>query len=150
MLGLFPENHSTALFPALGIAVLCTYGCAAVLNISVMSALADVADEHQLTTGRRQEGVFYAARTFFGKLTSSLGHLLAGIAIDLIGFSPGASPGEVDPSVIFRLGMLDGPIAAIPAVISIFFYALYRIDKTRHAETRAKLAALAHISHPVP
>ncbi len=142
ILGLFPANHSAELFPVLCVAVLGTYMCGAVLNISVMSALADVADEHELTTGRRQEGVFYAARTFFGKLTSSLGHLIAGIAIDVIGFSPGATPGEVDPTVIFRLGLLDGPIAAIPAVISIVFYSLYRIDKTRHAETRSKLAAL--------
>ncbi|MBW2698513.1 MAG: MFS transporter, partial [Deltaproteobacteria bacterium] len=128
MLGLFPENHSPALFPALCVAIFGSYGCGAVLSISVMSALADIADEHELTSGRRQEGVFYAARTFFGKLTSSLGHLLAGIAIDVIGFSPGASPGEVDPTVIFRLGLLDGPIAAIPALISIIFYATYRID----------------------
>ena len=84
-----------------------------------------------------------AARTFFGKLTSSMGHMLAGIAIDLIGFSPGAKPGEVDPTVIFRLGLLDGPIAAAPAVLSILFYGGYRIDKRRHAETRAKLSARA-------
>ncbi len=142
LLGLFPENHTPGLFPALCVAVLGTYSFSAVLNISVMSALADVTDEHEVATGRRQEGVFYAARTFFGKLTSSLGHLLAGIAIDVIGFSPGATPGEVDPSVIFRLGLLDGPIAAVPAIISIFFYATYRIDKKTHAETREKLARL--------
>jgi Na+/melibiose symporter-like transporter len=140
MLGAFPENHTAGLFPALCLAVLCAYGFGAILNISVMSALADIADEHELETGRRQEGVFYAARTFFGKLTSSLGHLLAGIAIDVIGFSPGAQPGSVPADVIFRLGLLDGPIAVGPAVISIFFYALYNIDKKRHAETQAKLA----------
>ena len=43
--------------------------------------------------------------------------------------------------MIFRLGLLDGPIAAIPALISIIFYATYRIDKVSHAETRARLAA---------
>lgn len=141
MLGFFPENHSPALFPSLCVAILLSYTCGAILNISVMSALADVADEHELATGRRQEGVFYAARTFFGKLTSSLGHLLAGIAIDVIGFTPGSTPGEVDPDVIFQLGLLDGPIAALPAIVSIFFYSLYRIDKVRHAETRAELAS---------
>jgi Na+/melibiose symporter-like transporter len=141
ILGWFPENHSPWLFPALCVGVLGSYGFGAVLNISVMSALADVADEHQLETGRRQEGVFYAARTFFGKLTSSMGHLLAGIAIDLIGFTPGARQGEVDPTVVFRLGLLDGPVAAIPAVVAIGFYSAYRIDKQRHARTRAALDA---------
>ena len=70
----------------------------------------------------------------------------AGIAIDVIGFSPGASPGEVDPTVIFQLGLLDGPIAAIPALVSILFYARYRIDKTSHAETRATLATRARLA----
>ena len=39
----------------------------AMLTISVLSALADIADEHELDTGRRQEGMFYAARTFFAQ-----------------------------------------------------------------------------------
>jgi Na+/melibiose symporter-like transporter len=142
ILGWFPANGSPALFPLLGLAVLGVYGCGAVLNISVMSALADISDEHELQTGRRQEGVFYAARTFFGKLTSALGHLLAGIAIDVIHFSANATPGEVDEQIIFRLGLVDGPIAATPALIAILFYARYRIDKRQHAETREGLKRL--------
>ena len=43
-----------------------------------MSALADIADEHELQTGLRQEGIFYSARTFFSKLTTGFGHLIAG------------------------------------------------------------------------
>ena len=45
-----------------------------------MSALADISDEHELNTGRRQEGIFYSARTFFAKVTNGIGHLIAGIA----------------------------------------------------------------------
>ncbi len=86
MLGYFPENGTAWLFPALALGVFSFYASIAILNISVMSALADVADEHELATGRRQEGIFYSARTFFSKLTSGLGHLLAGIAIDVIGY----------------------------------------------------------------
>jgi len=32
------------------------YGALAVVPISVLSAVADITDEHELTTGRRQEG----------------------------------------------------------------------------------------------
>jgi Na+/melibiose symporter-like transporter len=139
ILGWIPENGSPAIFWILATAVLLLYACGAILNISVMSALADVADEHELEHGRRQEGIFYAARTFFGKLTSALGHLLAGIAIDLIGFSPKSTPGEVDPDVIFRLGVVDGHVAVVPALISIFFYARYRINRQKHDATRRAL-----------
>ncbi len=93
MLGYFPENGTAWLFPLLSLGVFSFYASIAILNISVMSALADVADEHELATGRRQEGIFYSARTFFSKLTSGLGHLLAGIAIDVIGFPLGARVG---------------------------------------------------------
>jgi Na+/melibiose symporter-like transporter len=110
------------------------------LQISVMSALGDIADEHETKTGRRQEGIFYAARTFFSKLTSGLGHLLAGIAIDAIHFPTGAKPGEAIPEdALFGLGLVDGPLAAIPALIAIFFYSRYRIDRSRHDAIKAEL-----------
>ena len=105
-----------------------------------MSALADIADEHELNTHRRQEGIFYAARSFFAKASSGLGHLLAGIAIDVIGFPVGAEPGTVDPDVVFRLGLIDGPIAVIPGVIAVFFYLKYRLTRVRHQEIQAELA----------
>ena len=133
MLGWFPENGAEALFPWLLAAHFAFYAGIALLNISVLSALADVADEHELLTGRRQEGVFYAARTLFGKMTSGVGHLLAGVALDLIILLPErAVPGEVDADVIWRLGLIEGPVAAVPAFVAIAFYGRYRIDRESH------------------
>ena len=91
LLGLFPDNDSPLLFPILCAAKGFSYWMSAVMLISIASTLADVTDEHELETGRRQEGIFFAARAFFGKLTSGLGHLLAGVGIDLIAF-PGPRP----------------------------------------------------------
>ena len=120
------------------------------MTISVLSALADVADEHELRTGRRQEGVFYAARTFSAKLTSALGHELAGAAVDLIGFPAGALPGSVDHRVLFRLGLIDGPIASLPALCAVFFYLRYRIDKRRRTEIQRALLARAGVVAVAP
>ncbi len=150
MLGYFPENGTAWLFPLLSLGVFSFYASIAILNISVMSALADVADEHELATGRRQEGIFYSARTFFSKLTSGLGHLLAGIAIDVIGFPLGARVGEVASDVLWKLGLVDGPIASIPALIAIFFYARYRISKTRHSQIQQALLARRQTGTPSP
>ena len=52
-----------------------------ILHISVMSALADVADENELKTGMRQEGIYYSARAFFGKASNAFGHVVAGWAL---------------------------------------------------------------------
>jgi GPH family glycoside/pentoside/hexuronide:cation symporter len=139
--GVFPENGTPGLLPALLFFHFVFYLGFSLLTISVMSALADIADDHELLTGRRQEGMFYAARTFFGQLSSGLGHLFAGLAIDVINFPTGAKPGQVADEVLFKLGLVDGPIAAIPAFIALFFYARYRINKQRHAEIQRELAA---------
>jgi Na+/melibiose symporter-like transporter len=139
LLGLFPENHDPTLFPLLVAFKGLSYCMSMVMVISISSTIADVTDEHELITGRRQEGVFFAARAFFGKLTSGLGHLIAGIGIDLIAFPVNATPGTIEPETLFAFGVLAGPVTALPALISIFFYLRYNIDETRHKEIRAAL-----------
>ncbi|MFT7090245.1 MAG: Na+/melibiose symporter-like transporter [Candidatus Azotimanducaceae bacterium] len=123
LLGLIPENGHPAIFPMLLVAI-------------------DIADEHELNTGRRQEGIFFSARTFVGKATGAIGLLLGGIAIDIIGWPTGVkSADQVDPETIFSLGLIEGPLAAIPSLFAIFFYAKYTITKKRHEEIRKQLAA---------
>ncbi len=141
LLDAFPPNGDPWVWRWLMLATFGFYAGLALLNITVMSALADVADEHELLTGRRQEGILYAARTFFGKVTQGLGYGIAGFVVDAIGFEPGSAPGSVDADVLFRLGVLDGPIAVLPAVVAMFFYGAYRIDRARHDRIRVELEA---------
>ncbi len=143
ILGWFPENGSPSLMPTLIAFSVVGSVTGIVLTISVMSCLADIADEHELTTGRRQEGIFYSARSFFAKAVSALGHLIAGIALDVIGFPVKAEPGiVVEADKIFNLGLVDGPISSIGAIIAIFFYYRYNITKKRHREIQAELEVL--------
>jgi len=139
LFGLFPANGSDLLFPLLCLFKGISYCMSAMMVISIASTLADVTDEHELESGRRQEGVFFAARAFFGKLTTGLGHLLAGVAMDLIAFPTGAKPGEIDPEIVFQFGIVAGPLTLLPGLISIIFYRQYTIDKARHNEIRRQL-----------
>ena len=139
MLGYFPENGSALLLPVLMIFVALGAVCGAVLNISVMSALADIADENELLYGQRQEGMLYSARTFFAKADNAIGHFLAGVALDVIQFPAKSKPGEVDADVIYWLGLIDSPITILPGLLAACFYAGYRINKTRHVEIQAQL-----------
>jgi Na+/melibiose symporter-like transporter len=150
LMGLMPANNTPGLVGALFLAVFVFYLGVAVLTISALSALADIADEHELNSGRRQEGVFFAARTFFSKLSSALGHVIAGVALDLIKFPTGAKPGQVAHDTVTMLGILDGPVGTIPAILAIFFYAAYRIDRKKHAEIQAQLAARRQQNLPPP
>jgi Na+/melibiose symporter-like transporter len=147
LLGFAPANGSWSL-----VAFIIFFGSfaaffGAVLNISVMSALADIADEHELNTGLRLEGIFYSARAFFAKAMNAIGHIVAGFALQYyILLPPKSVPGEVSDDIIFRLGVVDGPFAMVGGVIAGIVYLGYRIDKAAHADIQERLkerAALA-------
>ena len=135
LLGLMPDNHSPALLPLL----LCNSGVFAFViglgAVAMMSMIGDVVDENELDTGLRQEGLFYSARAFFAKASFSFGHFVAGVGLDLfVRFPSLAVPGSVDADVLFRMGMLAGPIMGIAAFIAIFFYGKYHLTHSMHSK----------------
>lgn len=133
LLGLFPANDSPFLLPIL---LACLAGVAAsiaVAAVAVLSMLGDVADQNELAAGLRQEGLIYSARTFFAKASNSAGHFVAGILLDLFIRIPfNAVPGQVDSDIIFRLGLVGGPIMGLGALIAIPFYARYHLTGSEH------------------
>jgi Na+/melibiose symporter-like transporter len=140
LLGLAPERGSWELVTMIIFLGSIASACGSILHISVMSALADIADEHELNTGIRQEGVFYAARSFFSKTSNGIGHVIAGVALDFIAFPENAVPGEIPAEIIFNLGLVDGPFAMIWGLIAVFYYAKYKITKESHALIKDQLA----------
>ena len=139
LFGLAPEPASWDL--VIFIIILGSVAAAAgsILHISVMSALADVCDEHELLTGYRQEGIFYSARSFFAKASGALGSIVAGTALEIINFPSYGSDKEITQSMLFNLGILDGPFAMIWGLIAAFFYSCYKITNKYHREIRDKL-----------
>jgi len=147
LLGLSPANSSWTLVSAIIFFSIFSSGFGAILNISVMSALADVADQLELNTGLRLEGVLYSARAFFSKAMNAVGHVVAGYALQYyVKLPPGSVPGEVSDDIIFRLGVLDGPLAMIGGVVAGFIYLGYRLDKSTHREIRRLLEERAGCS----
>jgi Na+/melibiose symporter-like transporter len=118
------------------------YASVAVLQISVMSALADIADQNELRYGIRQEGILYSTRAFAAKMDQAIGAALAGFVITMINFPAKAVPGQVPADVMFNLALWDGILASIPGLIAIVFYAQYRIDRNSYEAT--KLALTEH------
>jgi GPH family glycoside/pentoside/hexuronide:cation symporter len=117
-------------------------GSLSILAISVMSALADIADENELKHGLRQEGILYSTRALSAKVDQAAGSFAAGLVITLIGLGEKVKPGAVPPEVLHNLALWDGPIAAVPGVIAIFFYGRYRINKAANDATKAQLSEL--------
>ncbi len=140
ILGWFPSHDAASYVPLLAaIAVLASLGAAAGL-VTSGSMMADIADEHELDTGKRQEGIFFGALLFAVKATSGLGQFAAGLALDLIDFPLRATPGTVPLETTNALGIVYGPGIAIIAVAAIVVLSRYRITTARHAEIAAALA----------
>lgn len=142
LLGFMPENHSPMLLPVL----LCNAGFFAFTiglgAVAVLSMIGDVVDESELRTGLRQEGLFYSARTFFAKASFSFGHLVAGIGLDLfVRFPTAAVPGEVGADVLFRMGILAGPVMGLAALISLFMYSKYHLTRSMHRKILSDIEA---------
>jgi Na+/melibiose symporter-like transporter len=145
----FPARDSAAYVPLLSVlALIAAFGAAAGL-VTSGSMMADIADEHELRTGRRQEGIFFGALLLAVKATSGLGQFIAGWGLDLIDFPIRAEPGTVPLETVNALAVLYGPGIAFIAVIAIVVLARYRIDRERHAEIAAALAARLHSPAPV-
>ena len=141
LVGFWPAKEQTTLYLGLLSAAgfLAAFGGGAAL-IAAGSMMADLVDEHEFDTGRRQEGIFFGAIAFSGKASSGLGHLLAGVAIDLIHFPEKAVPGEVAPEIVRHLGILYGPGIFLLGMIAFVFLVRYSLTRERVAEIQKTLA----------
>lgn len=141
LLGLFPENHSESLFWILIFFRILEGLCLVQAAVSFGSMLADIADEHALNTGKREEGIFFGASSFASKCSDGLGTLVAGVALDLINFPTGAEVKaiDIDPATLYQLGMIYGPLMTIFAIASLWCCNHYILNRKRHQQILQEL-----------
>jgi Na+/melibiose symporter-like transporter len=148
--GLFPP-HESPLYIGLiyGLIFLAAFGGAASL-MTAGSMMADIADEHELGVGRRQEGIFFGALSFAGKAAVGLGSGIAGAGLTLIRFPTRVKPEEVAPETVLELGILAGPGVAILMLIGIVLMSRYRLTHARVVEIQEALAARSRLARTRP
>ncbi len=144
LLGVFPDNDDAALVPTY-MAIRFVHGMGSVMaNVAFGAALADIADENELRSGRRQEGIFFSTSSFSLNFATGIGGLIAGIALDAISWPRGAhirSAADVAPDTLVHLGIVYGPLVVAFSVITMWCYGNYRLTRARHAGILAELAA---------
>lgn len=135
LLDLVPHGPSgSAAVEVMLIFVLLTGFSIALIFISSASMMADVSLEHSHNSGKSQQGIFFSAIAFSGKLASGIGHLIAGIAISAINFPVKTTdPTTVDSSLIQKLGFVF-LIGVIVGLFSVMFYKKYNINREKNNE----------------
>ena len=145
LLGVFPANGDPLLYPLIFAQNIISTGFTITANILTSSMVADVVEDSELRTGRRSEGLFFAASAFVAKAVTGIGIFTSAMLLAVAAFPQGAKPGEVDPAVIRHLGMVYVPTLLALYVLCVLFMNGYKITRESHAESLAKLAAAADL-----
>lgn len=146
MAGLMPHDPDI-LVPIL--VVLSTLSTMAVIqsSVTVASMMGDIADEHELNHGTRQEGVYFGSFNFSLKCTSALGNLVAGLCLDLISFPVNSKPELLSEDIQFDFGIMYSSVALI-LIWSTWAFWAYGLDKAKHARIVEQLIARRTANQP--
>jgi Na+/melibiose symporter-like transporter len=150
VLGLMPPNGSPQLLAIIFCTAVTSTTFIIIWSTMGSSMIADVVEAAELKTGRRSEGLFFAASSFVQKSVSGFGILAASILITAIGLHPGANPATVPQEVTRHLALTYAPVVIALHTIGLTLLLGYRINRASHEETLRELAAEAEeVQHPI-
>jgi len=118
------------------------------LYIIIDSMLSDTIDQHEMETGRREEGLFFSASSFAQKASFGLGALVAGIALDVIKFPKGAAVNEVPREILTDYATFAGPVLLIVMLASAILIRKYPIDEREHARISRAISEMKASTKP--
>jgi glycoside/pentoside/hexuronide:cation symporter, GPH family len=137
--GLFPENGHPALIPTLFTLVTISNALAVSAAMLGQSMAADVVEDSQARTGKRDEGLFFAGYFFVQKCSHGLGIFISGSIISISALPPKAVPGEVAEPVLTSLWMLYMAALTVLSLASVFAMSKFPITRAQHAARLAEL-----------
>ncbi len=120
------------------------FGGAAVgqIVVGIGTAMADIADENELLTGRRQEGVFFGASAFANKCSAALGSFVAGLILEWINWPVGTAirtAADIPADTLLTLAIMSGPVTSLLAIPGVLCLLGYRLNREKLAQIQSQL-----------
>ncbi|NCX34734.1 MAG: MFS transporter [Proteobacteria bacterium] len=134
-LGFTPEKGTTSLVLFLCIPLIFISTLSIAGNMARDAMIGDIADEVDLQSGKRQEGVLYSAVSFVQKVNTALGSLTGGLTLWVLNIT--AETPSYDQA--YALFFVQGVVGPILLIIPILFFYFYSLDKKRHMEILQQL-----------
>jgi GPH family glycoside/pentoside/hexuronide:cation symporter len=123
------------------------FGCSStLLTVSIYSMIADAVDEHELLFGGRKEGTYYSALVLGSKLSAGIGSALAGLGLQLIGFTPELTDPFGSISSGHHTGLLAiwGLVPAATFLIAAVIFTSYHLDRQELQKIQKELSNRKH------
>lgn len=134
-LGLTPEKGTTTLVLFLCVPLIFISTLSIAGNMARDAMIGDIADEVDLQSGKRQEGVLYSAVSFVQKVNTAIGSLTGGLTLWVLNITAETPTYDQAYSLFFVQGVI-GPLLLIVPILFFYFYSL---DKKRHSEILQQL-----------
>ena len=141
LLHVLPDNGSPLIFWYVFFNTMFDTALIITFQILSYSMMADLAEQSQLKTGRRSEGVFASAITFSEKVVNGVGLMMAGFILALAGVKTGADANHVSHAALWRLGSIYVPTIVTLWMTMVGVIGFYTISRHSHAATLKTLAA---------
>ena len=109
--------------------------------VAVGSIGGDVADEHEVNTGTRQQAMIGGFMTLAIKTAGGLMSFVTGIYLDLIGFPAGAAVRDVSPEAITKLACFVAVFCAVGAAGVAFVSRRLDVSLAQQRDINRRLAA---------
>ena len=141
LLGVMPENGDPTLFWIVMLANMVDTGLIICFQILSASMLADLVEDAEIKTGRRSEGIFFAASTFIRKSVQGLGVITAGFVLAAAQFPAGVKPDQIPEEALTRLGLFYVPTILFLWLTMLAIMSTYRLKREDHENNLRELAS---------
>ena len=132
LFGLMPENGDPILFPLIATINTFDLGLIIASQAVLYSMVADLVEQNEVRTGRRSEGVFFAAITFIRKTNQGLGAFAAGLILSLIAFPQRVASDQVSSETLRALGLWYAPTLLILWTLMLVCISRYKLTQDDH------------------
>jgi GPH family glycoside/pentoside/hexuronide:cation symporter len=151
--GVLPPNGSPWI-PVILVADGFVAGTLALIGFVIVSSMiADVVEDAAVKTGRRSEGLLFAANGLLPKFTNGFGTLLGNAMLAFVHLPKGAASGAVDrvaPAIMNHLVWLSVPTGMLLNLLAVTVLFFYRLNQRSHESNLDALALEAGLGGPPP
>ncbi len=141
--GLMPPNGDPWVFRIVAIGSFVNVASWSMTGTFLTAMVADIVEDSAVQTGRRAEGLLFAADSLFKKVSGAGGPALAGLVLTLAAFPIGAKRGHVPEGALRHLMLIYLPTLITIYTVSITALAFYNINRQSHAANLTRLSEMS-------